>query len=272
MLYKIPMHCSRKRCKVMNELSLFSGAGGGLLGTKLLGFNHVGYVEFNDYCQQVIAQRIKDGYLDEAPIFSDIRAFNDQGYAKSYKGMVDVITAGFPCQPFSSAGKQLGENDPKNMWPETIKCISQIRPAFCFLENVANLLKPISGRPSYFGRVQSDLAQHGYNAIWTVLGADDIGARHHRKRVWILAYNQSKFEQSREMVQKKGYKGKPRGIAGNVSRNIWSSGWKINEPEMVGSSHDLADRVERTKAIGNGQVPTVVQAAWNILINNQPGA
>ena len=85
----------------MRELSLFSGAGGGLLGTKhLLGWTTIGYVEWEDYCQKVLAQRIKDGWLDEAPIFGDIRAFNDK-WAERYRGLVDVISAGNTkdCQP-----------------------------------------------------------------------------------------------------------------------------------------------------------------------------
>ena len=87
----------------MKELSLFSGAGGGVLGTQLLGWETIGYVEYNEYCQRVIRQRIEDGYLDEAPIFSDVNAFISEGYADAYKGMVGVISAGFPCQPFSVA-------------------------------------------------------------------------------------------------------------------------------------------------------------------------
>ena len=95
----------------MRELSLFSGAGGGLLGTYLLGWIPVGYVEQNDYCQRVIAARIADRILPDAPIFGDIRAFIRDGYAASYQGMVDVLTAGFPCQPFSVAGKRKGGTD-----------------------------------------------------------------------------------------------------------------------------------------------------------------
>jgi len=87
----------------MNELSLFTGAGGGLLGTKLLGWNPIGYVEWDDYCQRVIAQRIKDGFLPDAPIFGDIKTFIDSGCAELYRGVTDVISAGFPCQPFSVA-------------------------------------------------------------------------------------------------------------------------------------------------------------------------
>jgi len=111
----------------MNELSLFSGTGGGLLGTKLLGFMPVGYVENNDYCQRILKQRITDGVLENAPIFGDIKAFISDGYADEYKGMVDIITAGFPCQPFSIAGKQQGDQDGRNMWPETIDVIRRVR-------------------------------------------------------------------------------------------------------------------------------------------------
>jgi DNA (cytosine-5)-methyltransferase 1 len=79
------------------ELSLFSGAGGGLLGTKLLGWRCAGYVENDDYCQRVLAGRIEGGIFDRAPIFRDIRAFLGQGFAERYRGLVDVLTAGFPC-------------------------------------------------------------------------------------------------------------------------------------------------------------------------------
>jgi len=95
----------------VNELSLFSGAGGGLLGTHLLGWKHIGYVEFNDYCQRVIAARIKDGILDNAPIFTDVCQFVQSGAAQQYRGFADVVTAGFPCQPFSVAGKRAGADD-----------------------------------------------------------------------------------------------------------------------------------------------------------------
>ncbi len=171
----------------MRELSLFSGAGGGLLGTKLLGWSAVGYVEFNDYCQRVLTQRIKDGYLEKAPIFSDIRAFISEGYAESYKGMVDVITAGFPCQPFSVAGKGLGVDDPRNMWPATRDCLDIIRPRNALLENVPGLLTH-----GYIRRIFGDLAEMGYDCRWGIIGADDAGAPHRRKRLWIVANSSSK--------------------------------------------------------------------------------
>lgn len=148
----------------------------------LLGFNCVGYVEWENYCVRVLEQRIKDGLLSDAPIFHcDIREWI-KDYAASYTGMVDVITGGFPCQPFSVAGKQAGENDPRNMWPQTIEAIRIVRPRYCFLENVPGLR--VSG---YFGTVLKDLHQARYDARWITLGADDVGAPHRRKRLWIMA-------------------------------------------------------------------------------------
>jgi len=162
----------------MKELSLFSGAGGGLLGTKLLGWKTVGYVEWNEFCQQIISQRIKDGILDEAPIFGDIKAFNSEGYSKSYQGMVDVITGGFPCQPFSISGKRRKELDDRNMWPQTFETISTIRPRFALLENVAGLIAT-----EYFGTILADISSIGYNCRWTVVGGDNVGAPHERKKI-----------------------------------------------------------------------------------------
>lgn len=173
-----------RRCESsLNELSLFSGAGGGLLGTKLLGFNHIGYVEINDYCQRIIRQRIEDGILDRAPIFRDIRSFIGEGFAESYTGLVDIITAGFPCQPFSLAGNQKGKNDDRNMWPETIKCIRIVRPKSVLLENVPGLLANEYGRTIF-----RDLAESGYLCRWRILSAAEVGAPHKRDRLFIVAH------------------------------------------------------------------------------------
>lgn len=166
----------------MNELSLFSGAGGGLLGTMLLGFRPIGYVEWDDYCQRVIAARIRDGILPDAPIFGDIKTFIDSGCAELYRGVTDIITAGFPCQPFSVAGKQKGADDARNMWPATAECIGLVRPRFVLLENVP-------GIRSYLPVVVRDLRRLGYEVSRPlILGADDVGAPHRRKRVWIVAH------------------------------------------------------------------------------------
>ena len=171
----------------MKELSLFSGAGGGLLGTHhLLGWECVGYVEWNEYCQRVIAQRIEDGYLSRAPIFTDVREFVQSGAAREYRGFADVVTAGFPCQPFSVAGKQAGEDDPRNMWPATLDIIRVVRPRYAFLENVPGLLAT-----GYFSRILGDLAESGYDCRWRILSAAEMGAPHKRDRLWIVAHTKS---------------------------------------------------------------------------------
>lgn len=162
------------------ELSLFAGAGGGLLSSKwLLGHRIVCYVEWDKYRQQVIQARITDGLLDDAPIWDDVTSFD----GKPWRGCVDIVTAGFPCPPFSVAGKRLGGADSRNKWPDTIRIIREVRPAVAFLENVPGLLS--SG---YFGRVLGELAEAGYDAEWGVFSAAEVGAPHKRERVFILAY------------------------------------------------------------------------------------
>jgi DNA (cytosine-5)-methyltransferase 1 len=178
----------------MNELSLFTGAGGGVYGSKLLNHRVIGYVEFNEYCQKIIRQRIEDGIFDEAPIFTDVRAFAD--IAEVYRGVTDVLTAGFPCQPFSVAGQRAAEDDERNMWPYVKKICAEIQSPILFLENVPGLLSVGTGSlgdesegyvHGYFGEILRDLDEIGYDARWTVLGADDCGhgGKHRRKRLWI---------------------------------------------------------------------------------------
>ena len=235
----------------MNELSLFSGAGGSLLATKhLLKWRTVGYVEFNKYCQQVLAQRIKEEFLDEAPIFGDINGFIESGAVDEYRGVAEVVSGGFPCQPFSVAGRGAGEDDPRNMWPQTIEVIRRVRPRFAFLENVPGLFSH-----EYIGRIFGDLAEAGYDAKWTVLGADDVGAPHRRKRVWILAYPN-------------GPQRTRGGVSGRIQEELSHPGgaswWEV-EPNVGRVANGVASWMDRLRATGNGQVPGVAATAWELL-------
>lgn len=168
----------------MNELALFAGAGGGLLATKwFLRWRTICYVEKNPYRVEVLKARIRDGLLDDAPIWDDARTFDGRPWA----GCVDIVTAGFPCQPFSTAGKRLGEDDDRNMWPQTIRIIRECKPFFAFLENVPGLVS--SG---YIFTILNDLSQAGYKAFPPIrLAASDVGANHRRRRIWIVAYSDS---------------------------------------------------------------------------------
>ncbi len=252
----------------MKHLSLFSGAGLGEWAARyLLGWETVGYVEWNKYCQRVLRARIDDGSFCNAPIFSDIRAFVSDGYAASYQGLVDVITAGFPCQPFSSAGPMLGADDHRNMWPATAECLRLIRPRYALLENVPALIN--SG---YFPTILGDLSEMGMDAIWGVFSACTAGAPHTRERLFILAYAERSGSQGGVQQSHRGAKIGKQGAQSirphsattdslRLSGEIWGAG----DSEFLRVADGDTDRGNRIKALGNGQVPIVVETAWNVL-------
>ena len=146
----------------------------------MLGWKPVVYVEKEPYCQDIIKARIRDGIFTDAPIHDDVDTFD----AKPYRGKVDIVTGGFPCQSFSVAGKRLAQNDERNKWPETIRIIREAEPEWAFLENVNGLL---AGSHGYFGVILSDLLKSGYAVRWHVIGASHVGAPHRRLRLWIVA-------------------------------------------------------------------------------------
>lgn len=243
----------------MNELSLFTGAGGGVLGSKLLGHRIIGYVEYEKYCQEILKQRIRDGILDEAPIFGDIGEFISNGYAKRYKGKCDLITGGFPCQPFSVAGKGLGEADPRNMWPATIECIRIIRPPYVFLENVPGLLTN-----KYMGRIFGDLAAAGYSARWAVLGGFAMGMCINGERLWIFASKANSFRVDEVKISLT-----PNCETGPLRRQFDRASSAFISEETYSPIYrnpdDLARWMVRFKAIGNGQVPLCMAYAFSKL-------
>ena len=169
------------------EMSLFSGYGGFSLGLRLAGLTTrtICYVEWDKYCQQVIQARIGDGHLDDAPIWDDIKSFD----GRPWRGTVDILSAGFPCQPHSNAGLRKGADDDRNLWPDTLRIIGEVGPRLVILENVPGILvRPDDGREAYGGTVVGELAEVGYDAEWRVASAADAGAPHLRNRWWLLAY------------------------------------------------------------------------------------
>ena len=162
----------------IRSLDLYAGVGGGLLSGTILGWETICAVEIDDYCQQVLSQRQKDGILPWFPIYDDIKEFD----GTSWRGLVDVVTGGFPCPPWSCAGKRKGELDERNLWPDTIRVIREVRPRYCLLENVPGLAST-----GYFRRILGDLAEEGYDIAWDIISARDVGAPHLRKRLWIVA-------------------------------------------------------------------------------------
>ena len=212
----------------MNELSLFSGYGGFSLGLRLAGITtrSVAYVEWERYPQEIIKARIKDGYLDDAPIWGDISTFD----GREFRGLVDIITGGFPCQPHSVAGKQKGESDARNLWPDTLRIISEVAPRYVLLENVPGILAK-----GYGGTVIGQLSEAGYDCRWEVISASDVGASHLRKRWWCLGV----------LADSEGerYRGGSSTERGDGERVVQSEeqGWSEVGSETAGRNRELGD-------------------------------
>jgi DNA (cytosine-5)-methyltransferase 1 len=162
----------------MNELALFAGAGGGILGGLLLGWRTRCAVEINPYCRRVLLARQRDGVLPQFPIWDDVRTFNGE----PWRGYIDVISGGFPCQDISAAGKGQGISGKRSgLWRSMARIIGEVRPKYVFVENSPMLIH------RGLGVVLGDLASLGFDARWGVLGAVHVGAPHKRERIWILA-------------------------------------------------------------------------------------
>ena len=162
----------------MKHLSLFSGIGGIDLAAHWAGFETIAFVERDPFCQQVLEKN-----FPSIPIHGDILEFN----AKEYENQIEIVSAGFPCQPHSLAGLRKGSGDERDLWSEVVRVLRETKPRWFLGENVPGLLSSERGR--FFGRVVNDLAEMGYRVGWGVYGACDIGAVHRRKRVFIVAYS-----------------------------------------------------------------------------------
>lgn len=167
-------------CHSPTVLSLCTGAGGLELGLKLAipGSRTVCYVEGEAYAASVLAARMEDKTLDAAPVWSDVRTFD----SKPWRGCVDIITAGYPCQPFSIAGRKQAEQDPRHLWPYIRDIVADLRPRIAFFENVAHHLR------LGFEQVDDDLRGMGYSVKTGLFTAEEVGASHKRERLFILAH------------------------------------------------------------------------------------
>jgi len=174
-------------------LSLCSGVGGLDLGVGLalrsLGVDHrtVCYVEREAYAAAVLAARMEDESLAQAPVWSDLRTFG----GRPWRGAVDLVTAGYPCQPFSLAGVRRGESDPRHVWPDVARIVDEARPALCFCENVSAHLS------LGFDTVVQDMESMGYIVAAGVFTAWSVGAPHQRERLFWLATNASYRDEPR---------------------------------------------------------------------------
>ena len=168
----------------MKYASLCSGIGGLDLFAQSLGWEAAFYCEVSRFRQCVLLSRMRDGWLDSAPIWPDLYTLT----GREWQGKVDAVVAGFPCQPFSVAGRRRGAEDTRNLWPEVRRAIGEIRPHIVFLENVSGLAYPTGSQSPYALTILGDLANLGYDARWGIVSARDVGATHRRDRWFCVAY------------------------------------------------------------------------------------
>jgi DNA (cytosine-5)-methyltransferase 1 len=290
----------------LNELALFAGAGGGILGGQLLGWRTVCAVEWEPYAACVLAARQNDGLLPPFPIWDDVQTFD----GRPWRGVAQVISGGFPCQDISIAGKGDGlDGERSGMWKQMARIICEVGPEYVFVENSPMLVS------RGLGAVLGDLSSMGFDAKWGIVGAKDVGANHQRDRIWIVAHSNSngwttrkksrslgttvseqqegqnnslnserasglsstEGDVSNSMLNRLQGIGSNRTTEGQIGlrcrkgryeeQNIYGadSTWWSTEPDIRRVVNGMDARVDRLKAIGNGQVPLCAATAWELL-------
>lgn len=170
------------RADSINGLSLCTGIGGLELGLKIAlgdGYRTICYCERESFAASVLVARMEDQTLDQAPIWDDVASF----HAVPWRGAVDIITAGYPCQPFSVAGQGRGIEDDRHIWPHIARIIGEVEPAYVFIENVPNHIN------TGFNVVAGDLEAMGFQVAAGLYTARTLGASHTRERFYVLAYS-----------------------------------------------------------------------------------
>lgn len=222
----------------MNELALFAGAGGGLLASKLLGWEPVCAVEISEYARNVLLVRQDDGALPVFPIWDDVRTFN----GLEWRGRVDVVSGGFPCQAYSSATR--GRHTADDLWPEMRRIVAETAPRYVFAENTQRRA---------IDQAADDLEAMGYKTRCLALSAKDLGGDHLRRRYWLRAHADGHGELCCEIDAEMG-------CVPSVRDGIWRA-----DPMVPRVPDGVAYRLERLEATGNGQVPIVAATAWCLL-------
>jgi len=272
----------------LRTMHLFAGAGGGILADILLGHQPVCAVEINSYCQQVLAARQEDGSLPFFPIFDDVAKFD----GTKWRGLIDIVAGGFPCQDISTAGKGAGiDGDKSGLWAEFKRIIGEVRPRIVFVENSPAL----TSRGLH--RVLGDLVEMGFDSEWGIFSVGALGGNHERERIWIVAHASGNGLQigehelgaciqaptcdiKRSAIRrtsietndpnterwKQSLGRHTSGIRGKWKHLPWNRDWQIkNLPTLDGTEDGFPHRLERLVALGNAQCPRVAATAFTIL-------
>jgi DNA (cytosine-5)-methyltransferase 1 len=262
----------------MKHLDLFSGIGGFALAARWMGWETIQFVEIDKFCQKVLNKNFPN-----VPIHGDIKTFD----GSKYRGTVDILTGGFPCQPFSVAGKRKGKEDDRHLWPEMFRVIGEIKPRWIVGENVTGIIGLA------LNDVLTALEDKGYNTETYIIPACSLNAPHRRDRIWILANSESnrdkrigravgeaprRSEKQNDGLQSNGESKNGMQVLANtynqrceefnateipsrsfVDRrgvvNYWND-WP-SEPALRGSNDGLPNELDRIKSLGNAIVPQV---------------
>lgn len=224
---------------MIKEFHLFAGIGGGIYGGQLLGHKCIAGIEIDKYCQEVLLQRQKDGWMDKFPIYGDIKQLNGE----DFKGKFDVLCGGFPCQAFSYAAH--GNNkEEKNLWPEMFRFVKESDAPIVFAENV--IIEAIDF-------AKADLESVGYKVERCRVACMDIDADHKRPRFWLLAV---KDEQALTKIARHL----------NKCPKLQPRFWTVN-PHDITYPSPVPVLAPQKRGIGNAQAPIAAAVAFRVLVN-----
>lgn len=235
-------------------VSLFTGIGGFDLAANALGWQILFQSEIDEYCLSVLNKN-----FPKVPKYGDIKEIN----AKKYRGNVDVVVGGFPCQPFSCSGLQRGTEDPRYLWPEMYRIIRECRPAWVVAENVLGLVNNADGL--VFEQVCADLESEGYEVQPYIIPAAGKDSFQERKRVWIVACLDSKRRKTDKATQREYYKTfrqKKERLPYCSYFESWFQSVRYYS-ELDGMVYGIPNWVDRTHALGNAVDPRI---AYEFLI------
>ena len=239
----------------MNGISLCAGIGGLELGISaaIPGFRVVCHVEREATAAAVLVARMEGGDISPAPIWDDIATFD----GRPWRGRVDCISGGIPCQPFSSDGKRRGTDDERHLWPHALRIIREVGPEYVFIENVAGSVRDLGE-----GLVRPDLEQLGYRTAAGIFTAQEVGAPHRRERLFILAMaDRADIGHERLWSARNGRTGLADSDGELADAGHRAGRAEHREPQTQGSGPDTTGAGQRSLSVADtsgvsGQVPS----------------
>ncbi len=261
----------------LTHLSLCSGIGGLDLAAEWAGFRTIGQCEIDDYASKVLAKNFKG-----VPNFHDIRTITAKRLAEYgiNAGNITVVSAGIPCQPYSLAGKGLGDLDERDLEQEYMRVIGEVRPKWAIIENTPGLFARKNQR--YFRRILDDFTALGYSVAWGMWGACDVGAPHKRQRIFIIAWNTDcKHDKKKQTIYQKNIntcricrkisntdskrKLQSEKTEQNFGKRSLNSSWWEIEPDVGRMAYGVSARVDKLRGLGNAVVPYQAYPIFDVI-------